>query len=60
MGTLTASPINAEVTGSDASGGTLPARTLDFTPKSAKPWGEQCQTVITASLLLDANGLRQA
>lgn len=60
MGTLTASLINAEVTGSDANGRPLPIRTLDFTPKSAKPWGEQCPTVITASLLLDANGLRQA
>nr|WP_028268003.1 hypothetical protein [Arthrobacter sp. MA-N2] len=60
MGTLTASPITAEVTGSDATGGILPVRTLDFKPKSAKPWGEQCQTVITASLLLDAHGLRQS
>lgn len=60
MGTLTASLINAEVTGSNANGRPMPLRTLDFTPKSAKPWGEQCPTVITASLLLDANGLRQA
>jgi hypothetical protein len=60
MGTLTGSPINAEVTGSDANGGSLPVRTLDFTPKIAKPWGEQCQTTITASLRLDAQGLRQS
>lgn len=60
MGTLTASPINAEVTGINAGGGPLPIRALDFTPRSAKPWGEECQTTITASLLLDANGLRQA
>ncbi|WP_333482046.1 hypothetical protein [Arthrobacter sp. B2a2-09] len=60
MGTLTASPIAAEVTGADVKGGTLPVRTLNFTPKSAKPWGEQCQTTITASLLLDAHGLRQS
>lgn len=60
MGTLTASLINAEVTGSSATGRPLPVRTLDFTPKSAKPWGEQCPTVITASLLLGADGLRQA
>ncbi|MHC6218828.1 hypothetical protein [Arthrobacter sp. MMS24-S77] len=60
MGTLTASSINVEVTGSDANGGSLPVRKLDFTPKSAKPWGEQCPATITASLLLDANGLRQA
>lgn len=60
METLTASTINAEVTGSNANGAPLPVRTLDFTPKSAKPWGEQCPTTITANLLLDANGLRQA
>jgi hypothetical protein len=60
MGTLTASRINAEVTGSDASGQPLPVRTLDFIPKSAKPWGEQCPATITANLLLDANGLGQA
>ncbi|MFH5879547.1 hypothetical protein [Arthrobacter sp. NA-172] len=59
MGTLTASPVNAEVTGYSVNGGPLPVRTLDFTPKSAKPWGEQCPATITASLLLDASGLRQ-
>jgi hypothetical protein len=60
MGILTASPINAEVTGSNANGGPLPIRTLDYTPKSAKPWGKHCPTTITANLLLDARGLRQA
>ncbi|UYY81610.1 MULTISPECIES: hypothetical protein [unclassified Arthrobacter] len=60
MGTLTSSPIDAEVTGTDTTGGTLPVRTINFTPRTAKPWGEQCQTTITASLLLDAHGLRQS
>ncbi|MDQ0030772.1 hypothetical protein [Arthrobacter bambusae] len=60
MGTLTTSPIEAEVTGTGANGAALPLRTLNFTPKSAKPWGEQCQATITASLLLDAHGLRQS
>ncbi|WP_284980630.1 hypothetical protein [Arthrobacter sp. efr-133-TYG-118] len=60
MGTLTSSPIDAEVTGTGTNGATLPARTLSFTPISAKPWGEQCQTTIKASLLLDAHGLRQS
>ncbi|MHA7199631.1 hypothetical protein [Arthrobacter alkaliphilus] len=60
MGTLTSSPIDAEVTGADTNGAALPVRTLIFTPKSAKPWGEQCQTTVTASLLLDAHGLRQS
>ena len=60
MGTLTSSPIDAEVTGTDTTGGTLPVRTINFTPRTAKPWGEQCQTTNTASLLLDALGLRQS
>lgn len=60
MGTLTSAAIDAEVTGTDTNDAALPVRTLTFTPKSAKPWGEQCQTTITASLLLDAHGLRQS
>ncbi|WP_423183059.1 hypothetical protein [Arthrobacter sp. NyZ413] len=59
MGSLTASPIQAEVTGTAADGTPLPTRALDFTPTVAQPWGGQCPATITASLLLDAMGLRQ-
>lgn len=59
MGSLTASPIQAEVTGIAADGTPLRTRALDFTPTAAQPWGDQCPTIITASLLLDAAGLRQ-
>ncbi|WP_115788514.1 hypothetical protein [Arthrobacter silvisoli] len=60
MGVLTASPISAKVTGTASTGRPLPVRTLDFTPKSLKPFGEKCGTVITANLVLDATGLTQA
>ncbi|OFI39363.1 hypothetical protein BIU82_14870 [Arthrobacter sp. SW1] len=60
MGVLTASPISAKVTGTASSGRPLPVGTLEFTPKSLKPFSEKCGTIIAANLILDATGLRQA
>lgn len=54
------SPIEATSTGTDANGLPLPVRTLTFTPRVAYPYGEQCGRFITAGVVLDADGLRQA
>lgn len=57
---LTGDSIEATSMGTDASGLPLPVRTLTFTPRVAYPFGEKCGRFITAGLVLDANGLRQA
>ncbi|WP_427134710.1 hypothetical protein [Pseudarthrobacter sp. S9] len=57
---LTASLIEVTVTGTGAAGQPLPVRALAFTPRVAYPYGEQCGSFITAGVVLDANGLRQA
>jgi hypothetical protein len=60
METLSAGRIEVTATGTDTAGNPLPARTAAFTPRAAHPFGEQCGTFITASVVLDATGLRQA
>ena len=60
METLTASRIEVTATGTDTAGNPLPARTTAFTPRAAHPFGEQCGTFLTANVVLDAAGLRQA
>ena len=57
---LTSDSIEATSSGTDASGLPLPVRTLTFTPRVAYPYGEKCGRFITAGLVLDADGLRQA
>lgn len=57
---LTESPIEATSSGTDPGGSPLPVRTLTFTPRVAYPYGEQCGKFISAGVLLDAEGLRQA
>lgn len=57
---LTESPIEASVGGTGVSGLPLPVRTLTFTPRVAYPYGAQCGRFISAGVLLDAGGLRQA
>jgi hypothetical protein len=52
---LTENPIEATLSGSGADGSPLPVRTITFTPKLT-----ECPKFITASLLLDADGVRQA
>ena len=56
---LAESPLDATVSGTAPAGTALPSRTLTFTPKGGFPFGEQCQRVVTASLVLDETGLLQ-
>ena len=53
------SPINVTASGSYANGKPLPTRTLRFEPKASYPFGEQCGRFVSASVMLDAAGLRQ-
>ncbi|MCB5292157.1 hypothetical protein [Arthrobacter sp. SO3] len=57
---LTESPIEALVGATGVSGLPLPVRILTFTPRVAYPYGVQCGRFISAGVLLDADGLRQA
>lgn len=56
---LTESPIEASLTGTSPNGAPLPQRSLTFTPTSDYPFGQQCGKFLGASLILDADGLRQ-
>jgi hypothetical protein len=57
---LTEAPMALTATGTTPGGSALPVRTLDFRPRGAHPYGEQCGRFVTASVILDAGGLRQA
>ena len=57
---LTEAPIAVTSSGTDPRGRPLPVRTLTFTPRVSHPYGEQCGRFISAGVLLDADGLRQA
>lgn len=57
--TLTESPMTVTASGTAADGSALPVRTLDFRPRGEYPFGEQCGRFITASVELDAQGLRE-
>lgn len=57
--TLTEAPMSVTASGTSADGSPLPVRTLDFRPSGHYPYGEQCARFITASLLLDAEGLHE-
>lgn len=56
---LTESPMDVTVSGTLSNGRPLPARTLRFTPDGNYPFGEQCGRFITASVVLDGDGLRE-
>ena len=60
METLTATRIEVTATGTDTAGRPLPARTAAFAPRVSHPFGEQCGSFVTAGVVLDAAGLRQA
>lgn len=60
LDSLTESPMAVTATGTSQDGSALPVRTLDFRPRGEFPYGEQCGRFITASVVLDAKGLRQA
>ena len=57
---LTESPMALTATGTSPDGSALPVRKLDFRPRGKFPYGEQCGRFVTASVVLDAEGLRQA
>ncbi|HEU4667187.1 MAG TPA: hypothetical protein VFS79_05930 [Arthrobacter sp.] len=57
--TLTESPMAVTAAGTAPDGTPLPVRMLDFRPRGDYPFGEQCGRFITASLVLDAEGLHQ-
>lgn len=57
---LTGSPIETTLSGTTPNGVPLPERSLTFTPRSAYPFGQHCGEFLSASLVLDAEGLRQA
>ncbi|MHA7303419.1 hypothetical protein [Pseudarthrobacter sp. MDT1-22] len=57
---LTEAPMALTATGTSPGGSALPVRTLDFRPRGAYPYGEHCGRFVTASVILDAEGLRQA
>jgi len=59
LGTLGESPIDVTASGSYANGRPLPTRTLRFEPRASYPFGEQCGRFVSASVVLDAAGLRQ-
>lgn len=60
LASLTESPMDLTATGTVPDGSALPVRTLNFTPRGTFPYGEQCGRFVTASVVLDAGGLRQA
>ena len=57
---LTEAPMALTASGISPGGSPLPVRTLNFRPRGAYPYGEQCGRFVTASVILDAQGLRQA
>ncbi|HAG60799.1 MAG TPA: hypothetical protein DCR15_14530 [Arthrobacter bacterium] len=59
LDSLTEAPMALTATGTSPDGSALPVRTLDFRPRGAYPYGEQCAKFVTASVILDAAGLRQ-
>lgn len=59
LDTLTESPMALTATGTAPDGSVLPVRTLDFRPRGEYPYGEQCGRFVSASVELDAEGLRE-
>jgi hypothetical protein len=58
LDSLTEAPMAVTATGTSPDGQALPVRTLEFRPRGAFPYGEQCGRFVTASVVLDADGLR--
>ena len=59
LDSLTETPMAVTATGTSPGGRALPVRTLNFRPRGAFPFGEQCGRFVTASVVLDAEGLRE-
>ena len=60
LDSLTESPMTVTATGTSPAGQALPVRTLDFRPHGEFPFGEQCGRFVTASVVLDAEGLHES
>lgn len=60
LDSLTESPMALTATVRTPDGIPLPVRTLNFRPRSDYPYGGHCGRFITASVILDADGLRQS
>ena len=56
---LTEAPMAVTASGTLADGSALPVRTLEFRPKAEYPFGVQCGKFVSASVELDAYGLRE-
>lgn len=59
LDSLTESPMALTAAVRAPDGTPQPVRTLNFRPRGAYPFGEHCGRFITASVVLDAGGLRQ-
>ncbi|MDI3193943.1 hypothetical protein QK290_06090 [Pseudarthrobacter sp. AL07] len=57
---LTEAPMALTATAAAPDGSALPVHTLNFRPRGAYPYGEHCGKFVTAAVILDAQGLRQA
>jgi hypothetical protein len=60
LDSLTESPMTVTATGTSPGGQPLPVRTLAFRPRGEFPFGEQCGRFVTASVVFDAEGLRES
>jgi hypothetical protein len=58
LDSLTEAPMTVTATGTSPDGQALPVRMLEFRPRGAFPYGEQCGRFVSASVVLDAGGLR--
>jgi hypothetical protein len=57
--TLTEAPMLVTASAAAPDGSPLTARTLDFRPRGTYPFGQQCGRFVSASVLLDGEGLRE-
>ncbi|WP_138417260.1 hypothetical protein [Sinomonas gamaensis] len=60
MRSLTESPIDLTLTGTDASGEPIGTQQARFTPRVEHPWGPQCPSTLIAEVTFDVGSLRTA
>lgn len=60
LDSLSEAPMALTATVRAPDGTALPVRTLHFQPRGDYPFGEHCGRFVTASVVLDASGLRQS
>jgi hypothetical protein len=59
LDSLTEAPMEVTAAGTSPDAQSLPVRTLGFRPRGDFPFGEQCGRFVTATVVLDAEGLRE-